>query len=128
MDKWRRYNQYANKSANKIQNAFRIYKANKEKNRLKRINDILRKTVLQHDKTNNNILRSKLRKWNNIVKYLMYNENSRIIQRFIRPKLAKLLFDKFQKFFYDNGQKKAIKLLVLAGKMNKMLLIFGIKK
>ena len=77
LDKWRRYNQYANKSANKIQNAFRVYRANKEKNRLKRINDILRKTVLQHDKTNNNILRSKLRKWNNIVKYLMYNENSR---------------------------------------------------
>jgi len=121
LDKWRRYNQYANKSANRIQNAFRVYKANKEKNRLKIINDILRKTVLQHDKTNNNILRSKLRKWNNIVKYLMYNENSRIIQRFIRPKLAKLLNDKFKKFFNDNAQKKTTKLLLTAAKMNKLL-------
>ena len=43
-------------------------------------------------------------------------KNSRIIQRFIRPKLAKLLFDKFQNFFYDNGQKKAIKLLLCAEK------------
>ena len=121
MDKWRRYNQYYNKNVNKIQNSFRIYLANKEKNRLKRINEILKKTVIKHDKTVNNALRSKLRKWNNKAQLMKYNENSRIIQRFIRPKLAKLLFNKFQKFFYDNGQKKAIKLLVLAGKMNKLL-------
>ena len=121
MDKWRRYNQYYNKNVQKIQNNFRIYLANKEKNRLKRIDEILRKTVIKHDKTVNNALRSKLRKWNNKAQLIKYNENSRIIQRFIRPKLAKLLFDKFQKFFYDNGQKKAIKLLLLAGKMNKLL-------
>ena len=45
MDKWRRYNQYFNKNVNKIQNAYRIYRANKEKNRLKRINDILKKQI-----------------------------------------------------------------------------------
>ena len=121
MDKWRRYNQYFNKNVNKIQNSFRIYLAKKEKNRLKRINEILEKTIIKQDKTIYNSLRSKLRKWNNKAQMMKYNENSRIIQRFIRPQLAKLLFDKFQKFFYDNGQKKAIKLLVLAGKMNKML-------
>ena len=121
MDKWRRYNQNYNKMVNRIQNAFRVYLANKEKNRLKRINDILEKTVLKTDKTTTNTLRSKLRKWNNKAQLIKYNENSRIIQRFIRPKLAKLLFDKFQNFFYDNGQKKAIKLLLLAGKMNKLL-------
>ena len=121
MDKWRRYNLYYKKNVNKIQNAFRIYLANKEKNRLKRINDILNKAVRKHDKTVTDTLRSKLRKWNNKAQLIKYNENSRIIQRFIRPKLAKLLFDKFQNFFYDNGQKKAIKLLVLAGKMNKLL-------
>ena len=64
-DKWRRYNLYTNKCANRIQNGFRTYLANKEKNRLKRINDILLRTVLKHDKTNNDTLRSKLRKWNN---------------------------------------------------------------
>ena len=121
MDKWRRYNQYFKNNVNKIQNAFRIYLANKEKNRLKRINEILKKTIIKHDKTITNNLRSKLRKWNNKGQLIKYNENSRIIQRFIRPKLAKLLFEKFQKFFYDNGQKKAINLLVLAGKMNKLL-------
>ena len=121
MDKWRRYNQYFKNNVNKIQNAFRIYLANKEKNRLKRIDEILKKTIIKHDKTITDNLRSKLRKWNNKAQLIKYNENSRIIQRFIRPKLAKLLFDKFQKFFYDNGQKKAIKLLVLAGKMTKLL-------
>jgi hypothetical protein len=121
MDKWRRYNQYFNKNVNIIQNAFRIHLANKEKNRLKRIDQILKKTIIKHDKTIISTLRSKLRKWNNKAQLMKYNENSRIIQRFIRPKLGKLLFDKFQKFFYDKGQKKAIKLLVLAGKMNKML-------
>ena len=121
LDKWKRYNELYKRNVNRIQNAFRIYLANKEKNRLKRINEILKKTVIKHDNTTTHILRSKLRKWNNKAQLIKYNENSRIIQRFIRPKLAKLLFDKFQRFFYDNGQKKAIKLLVLAGKMNKLL-------
>ena len=121
MDKWRRYNIYYKKNVNKIQNAFRIYLANKEKNRLKRIDEILKKTIIKHDKTTTDTLRSKLRKWNNKAQLIKYNENSRIIQRFIRPKLARLLFEKFQKFFYDNGKKKAINLLVLAGKMNKLL-------
>ena len=121
IDKWRRYVQNYNKNVNKIQNAFRIYLANKEKNKLRRINEILDKTIIKHDKTVTAILRSKLRKWNNKAQLIKYNENSRIIQKFIRPKLAKLLFDKFQNFFYDNGQKKTIKLLVLAGKMNKLL-------
>ena len=121
MDKWRRYNQYYNKNVQKLQNNYRIHLANKEKNRLRRINEILYKSVIKHDKTVNNALRSKLRKWNNKAQWMKYNENSRIIQKFIRPKLARLLFDKFQNFFYDNGRKKAIDLLVMAGKMNKLL-------
>jgi len=120
-DKWRRYNQYLNKCANKIQNGFRTYLANKEKNRLKRINDILRRTVLKHDKTNNDTLRSKLRKWNNKTKLINYDRNSRIIQRFIRPKLAKLLNDKMKNLFYDQAHKNVAKYLLLAGKLNKLL-------
>ena len=120
-DKWRRYNQYVNKCANKIQNAFRTYLANKEKNRLRRINDILKRAVLKHDKTNNDILRSKLRKWNNKVKLIDYDRNSRIIQSFIRPKLAKLLNDKIKNFFDDQAHKKVSKYLLLAGKLNKLL-------
>ena len=98
-DKWRRYNLYTNKCANRIQNGFRTYLANKEKNRLKRINDILLRTVLKHDKTNNDTLRSKLRKWNNKTKLINYDRNSKIIQNFIRPKLAKLINDKVKGFF-----------------------------
>ena len=120
-DKWRRYNQYVNKCANKIQNGYRTYLANKEKNRLKRINDILKKTVLKHDKTNNDTLRSKLRKWKNKVKLMNIETNSTIIQNFIRPKLAKLFNDKVKKFFNDNAQKKVYKSILLAAKLNKLL-------
>ena len=120
-DKWRRYNQYANKCANRIQNGYRTYLANKEKNRLRRINDILKRTVLKHDKTNNDTLRSKLRKWNNKAKLINYDRNSRIIQLFIRPKLAKLLNDKIKGLFDDLAHKKVSKYLLMAGKMNKLL-------
>ena len=120
-DKWRRYNQYLNKCANKIQNGFRTYLANKEKNRLKTINDILRRTVLKHDKTNNDTLRSKLRKWNNKSKLINYDRNSRLIQLFIRPKLAKLLNDKIKNLFVRGGYNKVSKSLLSAAKMNKLL-------
>jgi hypothetical protein len=120
-DKWRRYNIYTNKCANRIQNGFRTYLANKEKNRLKRINDILLRTVLKHDKTNNDTLRSKLRKWNNKTKLINYDRNSKIIQNFIRPKLAKLINDKVKGFFDGLTHRKYLKLLLTAGKMNKLL-------
>ena len=120
-DKWRRYNQYMNKCANKIQNAFRTHLANKEKNRLQRINAILKKTVLKHDKVNKDTLRSKLRKWNNKVKLINYDRNSRIIQAFIRPKLAKLLNDKIKNFFNVHAHKKVTKNILLAVKMQKLL-------
>ena len=56
--------------------------------------EILKKTIIKHDKTITENLRSKLRKWNNKALLIKYNENSRIIQRFIRAKLAKILYDK----------------------------------
>ena len=107
-------------NATKIQNAYRIYKAKKEKDRLKNINNILEKYVLKKDKTNNDILRSKLRKWYNKTKMIIYNENSRIIQRFIRPKLYKLLNDRFKKFFYNNSKKKIYKYISQVIKINKL--------
>ena len=66
-------------------------------------------------------MRSKLRKWNNKTKLINYDRNSRIIQSFIRPKLAKLLNDKIKGFFDDLAHKKVSKLLLTAGKMNKLL-------
>ena len=119
-DKWRQFNKYVNKCARVIENSYRAHRAIKEKNRLKRIREILYKTVMKHDKTNNDQKRSKVRKWNNNVKLDTYNENGRIIQNFIRPKLAKLLNDKFKKFFHDNAHKKTNKLLLLVAKIYKL--------
>ena len=119
-NKWRKINNLMKENATKIQNAYRIYKAKKEKDRLKNINNILEKYVLKKDKTNNDILRSKLRKWYNKTKMIIYNENSRIIQRFIRPKLYKLLNDRFKKFFYNNSKKKIYKYISQVIKINKL--------
>ena len=120
-NKWRRLNQLAKNNATKIANAYRTYKAKKEMERLKNINNFLKKYVKKKDKTNEDILRSKLRKWYNITKLITYNENSRTIQRFIKPRLYRLLNNKFKKFFNDNAKRKINRNILLAAKINKLL-------
>ena len=88
--------------------------------RLKNINEFLKKYIQKKDKTNDDILRSKLRKWYNKVKLITYNENSRIIQRFIKPKLYKLINDKIKEFFIKNSKRKVDKYILLAVKLNKL--------
>jgi len=119
-DKWRQYNTYTNNCANKIQNAFRILKANKEKNRLKKINIILNKYVAKHSKADNNQMRAKLRKWYHKTKLINYNDSTIRIQRFMRPKLAKIRNQRFKKYFYENGTKKIKKLILTMAKFNKI--------
>ena len=63
LNKWKQYNTYTNNCVTKLANAFRTYQANKEKNRLKKINNILHKYVLKHDKIDTDQMRSKLRKF-----------------------------------------------------------------
>ena len=119
-NKWRKINQKTNDNVTKIANAFRAYKARKEKDRLKRINDLLKKYFDKHSKNDDEIKRAKLRKWKNKAKLDKINDKVIFIQRFIRPILAKINNDKFKKFFNDNANKKICKLLLLAGKMNKL--------
>ena len=119
-NKWRRINSLMKENATKIQNNYRIYKAKKEKDRLKNINDLLKKYVLKKEKTNEDILRSKLRKWYNKAKLMTYNDNSRTIQKFIRPKLYKLLNKRFKDYFYRNSKKKIHKYISLLIKLNKL--------
>ena len=119
-DKWRQYNTYTNNCVTKLANAFRTYQANKEKNRLKKIKNILNKCVIKHNKVDTDQMRSKLRKWKNKSKLLTYDSSSRKIQRFMRPKLAKIRNQRFKKYFFENGEKKIKKLLLLAAKFNKI--------
>ena len=119
-DKWRRINQLAKNNATKIANAYRCYKAKKEKDRLKYIYEFLIKYISKKNKTNDDILRAKLRKWFNKSRFITYNENSRIIQRFIKPKLYKLINDKIKKYFVKYSKKKIIKYILLAAKLNKL--------
>ena len=119
-DKWRQYNTYTNNCATKLQNAFRILKSKKEKNRLKKINLILSKYVTKHSKADNNQMRAKLRKWYNKAKLINYNLSTEKIQKFMRPKLAKIRNQRFKKYFYENGTKKITKLLLTMAKFNKI--------
>ena len=119
-DKWRQYNTYMNNCATKIQNSFRVFKAIKERNRLQKINQILFKCINKHAKVDNDQLRSKLRKWNNKTKLINYNMSTIKIQRFMRPKLAKIRNQKFKKFFYENSQKKISNIILTLAKFNKI--------
>ena len=118
--KWKKIIQLAKDGATKIANAFRSYLARKEKNRLKKINDLLKKYVLKHEKNDNDLQRSKLRKWYNKVMLEDIIDKVIFIQRFMKPKLAKIQNDKLKKFFSDKARKKIDKLLLLAGKVNKL--------
>ena len=117
-NKWRKLNKTVKDSATRIANAFRTYKAKKERNRLNKINDLLKKYILKHDKKDNDIKRSKLRKWNNKSKLIKITDKIIIIQKFIIPKLAKIRNDKIKKFFNDNAKKKIYKLFSNIGKLN----------
>ena len=59
-NKWRRINQLAKDNATKIANAYRTYKAKKERDRLQRIDILIKKYVIKRDKTYDDIQRSKL--------------------------------------------------------------------
>ena len=119
-DKWRQYNTYTNNCATKLQNAYRVLRANKEKNRLKKINKILYKCVTKHTKVDNAQMRAKLRKWANKIKLINYNLSTRKIQLFMRPKLAKIRNQRFKKFFFEKGNKKFKTLLLTMAKFNKI--------
>ena len=119
-NKWRNINKIMNDLAKRIQTAFRAYISREKKNRIIRINILLKKYLLKQEKCNGNNLRTKLRKWNNKMKFMKYNEKSNIIQNFIRPKLYKLLNDKIKNFFYSKGKKKVYRFLLLSGKINKL--------
>ena len=119
-DKWRQYNTYTHNCANTLQNAFRSYQAIKEKNRLKKIKNILYKCVKKHIKVDRNTKISKLRKWKKKSSLISYDIQCRKIQRFMRPKLAKKRNKKFKKFFFENAEKKIKKLLLMAAKFNKI--------
>ena len=119
-DKWRQYNTYTNNCVTRLANAFRTYQANKEKNRLKKINTILYKYVNKHSKIDTDQIRSKLRKWINKSKLIKYDSSCKKIQRFMRPKLAKIRNTRFKKFFFENAEKKTKNLILMAAKINKI--------
>ena len=120
INKWQQYCSFTNKSANKIQNAFRNYKAKNKKDKLKKINILLNKFVDRKNAKNNNKINTALRKWNNKSRLIGVNEKSKLIQRYLRPKIAKKLNDKFKSYYIKHAQKLAGKRILQAVKFNKL--------
>ena len=120
VNKWQQYCSFTNKSANKIQNAFRNYKAKNEMNRLKNINISLNKFVTRKNNKNSNKLSTTLRKWNNKARLIGVNQKTKIIQRYLRPKIAKKLNDKFKDYYIKHAQKLAGKRILQALKFYKL--------
>ena len=119
-NKWRKVIQKMKDNATRIANAFRAYKARKERNRLNKIKNLIEKYLLKHIKKDDDNKRSKLRKWYNKCKLMNINDKVEKIQKFMRPKLAKIRNDKFKKYFNDNALKKLHRLILLVGKINKL--------
>ena len=70
-----------NNKALLIQKNYKGYLARKEKNKLLDIKQALSKLVNKKDKFANNNLCSILRKWNNISKFMNYNDKAKTIQK-----------------------------------------------
>ena len=119
-NRWKKIVQKMKDNATRIANAYRSYKARKERNRLEKINDIINKYFLKHEKKDNINVLSKLRKWNNKSELMKLNDKIVILQRFFKPKIAKIRNDKFKQYFIDNSKNKIYKLLSLVGKFNKL--------
>ena len=88
--------------------------------RLKKINILLNKYIIKHTKADNNQMRAKLRKWYHKTKLINYNMSTTKIQKFMRPKLAKIRNQRFKKYFYENGKQKIVKLLLTMARFNKI--------
>ena len=66
------------------------------------------------------LIQTKFYKWKNITHKIICDKNARIIQRFIRKKLAKLLWKKKVKFFADLSQKYTYKKISNFAKVNNI--------
>ena len=119
-DRWRQLNSFMNNAATKLNNAARCKMANKRLNRLKKLKNMMYKLFLRYCDDDKEKLRSTLRKWNNTAQYRKCDYNSGVIGKFLRPRLAKLLNDKFKEFFTKNAPKLAKHRINQEGKLNKL--------
>ena len=56
----------------------------------------------------------------NKTKLINYNMSTIKLQRFMRPKLAKIRNQRFKKYFYETGEKKIKNLILTMAKFNKI--------
>ena len=123
--KWKNNTKKSNNNVTKIQNNFRIYLAKKKRDKYMKINSLLKKYILKHENKNNDLKRSKLRKWlknNNLIKL---TDKINLIQNTMKPFLAKIKNDKYKEFFNKNAKKKIAKILLEMSKVNKFKKCFN---
>ena len=90
-----------------------------------KINSLLKKYILKHENKNNDLKRSKLRKWLKNSNLIKLTDKINLIQNTMKPFLAKIKNDKYKEFFNKNAKKKIAKILLEMSKVNKFKKCFN---
>ncbi|MCQ2815840.1 MAG: hypothetical protein MJ252_01105 [archaeon] len=120
-NRWKDNGEKMNDAAIKIQCAFRSKQSRDKYKDLLRLKELLERLLGIRILSDQDRLRSGLKRWMKQSMAIACIDNSIIIERFLRPKLAKLINDRFKNFFYRNSQKLVERRLNQASKMNKLL-------
>ena len=104
-NKWKQYNSYIQKCANKIQNNLRRYLSRKKRYQIQTINHLLKKFFNKKDKSQNKRLVMILTKWNTKSKLIDCNKNANKIKVFLKKNLMNKLNKKFKNYFSKNAKK-----------------------
>ena len=105
LNKWKQYNSFSQRCANKIQNNYRSYKARQKRYRLETINDLLYKYFNKKDKTETKRKIMTITKWNTKARLIGCNINANKIKKFLKTKLMKKYNKRFKNFFIENSKK-----------------------
>ena len=105
LNKWKQYNSFTQKYANKIQNNFRSYLSKKKRFNLENINRLLKMFFNKKDKSQNKIKSMIVNKWNSKSKLIGFNKNANKIEQFLKKNLMKNRNKKIKTFFIKNGKK-----------------------
>ena len=119
-DRWRQFNRFANESATKLQCATRLKSARRKRHNLEKLKKNLFHIFLRYSDDEKLILKSGFREWLARARMLKCQEMSGVIQQFLKPRLAKLLNDKFKDFFGRNALKMTHRRLNQAAKVDKL--------
>ena len=119
-DRWKSHNGEGDYEATRIQAILRGKLGRNRYKKMLQIKEKLYTLIMMLSQTDEDKMRSGLRRWCLKNRILKCDENSRIIQNFISPRLKKLLNEKFKNFFLNGAKKLVKRRLNNAAKVNNL--------